>query len=412
MRHVGLLALTLTVALTCHLAHAENWTRFRGSNGTGAGALKTSPSTFSPGDIAWEVELPGEGHSSPVIWENELFVTSAVEEGALRYLHCLDAKTGEKKWSQLVGLNRSHKHLKNSWASSTPATDGEKVYVAFGDRESNYIAAWDFDGELLWRRNLGSFTSQHGQGVSPILFEDMVILPNDQMGPSSVIALDKETGATRWSTLRTHRRTSYATPMILELPNEKPQLICLSGAMGMTSLDPYTGVMNWMTGEFPLRTVASPIYTGKLLLASCGGGGKGKLMIAVDPTEQERADKDRIVWQRDKNLPYVPTPVYHKGHVYLWNDNGVVVCVEADTGKEIWIKRVGGNYSGSPILVGENLYCLNEAGDVIIVGASPDSEDFSSVPLGDGSHSTPATANGRVYFRTFTKLFCLNLGDR
>ncbi len=250
---------------------AENWTRFRGDNGNGTSGQKGIPATWSPGDYDWDVELPGEGHSSPVIYGERLFVTSALDEGAVRYLSCLNATTGEQIWSTKVGYSRSHKHILGSWASSTPATDGERVYVAFADDEHYTLSAWDYEGHLVWRRNLGPFISQHGQGVSPVLFDGMVIVANDQMGPSSIIALDAKTGKTVWSTLRNVRKTSYSTPMIYQKEGKKPQLICVSGAMGVTSLDPYTGQMNWMTGEFPLRTVASPIAADGLILASCGG---------------------------------------------------------------------------------------------------------------------------------------------
>ncbi|MCH8830063.1 MAG: PQQ-binding-like beta-propeller repeat protein, partial [Planctomycetes bacterium] len=170
----------LAVLLAAQAASAENWTRFRGDNGTGISTQKGIPVTFNSGDYAWNVEIPGIGHSSPVIWNEKLFVTSAIDRGAVRYLHCLNAVTGAKIWSRIVGFNRSHKHSKGSWASATPTVDGERVYVAFADEENYTLAAYDFAGKLVWRRNLGSFESQHGQGVSPFIFADLVIIANDQ----------------------------------------------------------------------------------------------------------------------------------------------------------------------------------------------------------------------------------------
>ncbi|MGH7127270.1 MAG: PQQ-binding-like beta-propeller repeat protein, partial [Planctomycetaceae bacterium] len=123
-------------------AQAENWPRFRGEDGTGLSDQQGVPVSWSPGDYAWQIELPGFGHSSPIIWEDTLFLTSAIEEGAARYLHCIDANTGEMRWTRSIGLNRSHKHLKNSWASSTPATDGQQVYVAFADDDRYTLAAY------------------------------------------------------------------------------------------------------------------------------------------------------------------------------------------------------------------------------------------------------------------------------
>ena len=385
---------------------ADNWPRFRGTNGRG---VETSefPTTWSPGDYEWNVEIPGVGHSSPIVWEDTLFVTSAIDEGAVRFLHAVDVSTGQIKWTRFFGLNRSHKHNKNSWASGTPATDGEHVYVPFADKETYTVSAYDFDGELVWRRLLGSFKSQHGQGVSPIVVDDMVIVPNDQQGPSSMIALDRKTGRTRWSSLRSFRKTSYATPMLLQLPDQKPQLICVSGAMGVSSLNPENGRMNWMTGEFPMRTVASPVFANGLIFASCGGGGKGKLLIGVDPIlgkDSSEKAASRIQFQRETVLPYVPTPVAHEGHLYLWNDNGVVSCVRLADEKNIWTKRVGGNYSGSPICLAGKLYCISEKGDVVVIAASPEYKLLGRTNLDDPSHATPAVAGGRLFLRSFHRL--------
>ena len=405
----------ILVFIVVKSASAENWPRFRGDNGTGVVSLAGAPTSWSPADYEWNLELPGEGHSSPVIWGDKLFVTSAIDEGAVRYLFCLDAVTGEQEWSRMFALNRSHKHEKSSWASSTPTTDGENVYVAFADEETYTLAAYDFSGELVWRRRLGSFTSQHGQGVSPIVYQGLVILPNDQMGPSSIIAVDAKTGRTVWNTLRDYRRTSYATPMILEQDGQPTQLICVSGATGVSSLDPLTGETYWQTGEFPMRTVASPVYGGGLIFASCGGGGKGSLLIAVDPTlskDSFKEDADRIAYSRERILPYVPTPVAYEDHIYLWNDNGVVSCIEAKDGKNVWTQRVGGNYSGSPVCIDGKLYAMSEAGTVHIVKASPEFEKLGEIELGDPSHATIAVANERLYFRTFHRLISLKVNSQ
>jgi len=396
------------LVLSAPVVHAQNWTRFRGKNGTGISEAKGIPTSWSPGDYRWKVKLPGVGHSSPVIWKDRLFVTSAIDRGAVRYLHCLDTDTGKTLWKRTTGLNESHKHIKGSWASATPVVDGERVYVAFADKESYYLAAYDFDGNLVWRKNLGSFDSQHGHGVSPIVFEDMVIIPNDQKGPSSVVAFDRKTGRTVWSTLRTFRKTSYTTPFIYRENGKRPQLICASGKLGVTSLDPYTGRTNWITGEFPLRTVASPIEADGLIIQSCGGGGVGKLLIAVDPSGSGDVSKTHIKYQRDKTLPYVPTPVAYNKHVYLWNDNGVVSCIEAKTGRNIWTKRVGGKYSGSPVCIDGKLYAISEKGNVVVIAASPKYRFIAKTSLGDPSHATPAVANGRLYLRTFHSLICLD----
>lgn len=392
------------------VGNAQNWARFRGDNGVGVSDQKGIPAKWSPGDYAWNIELPGAGHSSPVVWGDRLFVTSAVDKGAVRHLYCLNSKTGRQIWSRSVGFNRSRKHKESSWASATPAVDGERVYVAFADKESYTLAAYDLDGGIVWRRNIGTFESQHGQGVSPILFEKMIIIPNLQKGPSSVIAFDKQTGDTVWSSTHKFYRTSYSTPIVVKVAGEKPQLICASGALGMASLDLYTGKLNWNTGEFPepRRTVASPVFIDGLVIQTCGGGGKGNVLIAVDPSEPNKPNKKRIRYTRRARLPYVPTPIAYKGHLYLWNDNGVVSCVVARTGENLWTKRIGGNFRGSPICIDGKLYGLTQKkGEVVVLAASPEYKLLGRTSFGSGSQSTPAVANGRLYLRSYRRLACI-----
>ena len=389
------------------VAAADDWTRFRGLDGAGVSNQQGLPSTWSSGSYAWNIELPGVGHSSPVVRDNDLFVTTAIDEGSERYLLCLNPATGDTRWSRRIGLNRSRKHNKSSWASATPALDEDSVYVAFADKEHHTLAAWDFEGTLRWRQNLGEFHSRHGQGASPIVFEELVILPNDQMGPSSVLAFDRRTGAVRWSVLRRMRETSYSTPIIVQPQNSPPQLICVSGGSGVSSLDPRTGTANWHTGTLPKRTVASPVYAQGLVFATCGQGGVGALMIAVDATGSGDVSRTHVRYQRERGLPYVPTPVAWRGHLYLWNDNGVVSCVRTASGETVWTRRVGGNYSGSPVCIDGRLYCISEEGDVVVIAASPRFEELGRNPLGDFSHSTPAVADGRLFLRTFHRLMCL-----
>ena len=386
---------------------ADNWPRYRGVDGLGVSTAKGFPTTWSQGDYEWVVELPGEGHSSPVIWDRDLFVTTATDGGLVRYLLCLDAVTGKTKWSRAAGFNTNPKHNKNSFASSTPATDGERVYVAFADEERFGLAAYDFDGNLAWRNWLGPFLSRHGQATSPIIFEDLVIMANDQDGPSSIVAYDRRNGRLVWSTLRASREASYATPLIIEVAGGKPQLICLSGATGLTSLDPWSGATNWATAELPARTVASPTYASGLLYAICGQGGKGVRMIGVDPTGSGDVEATHVRFQKEKDIPYVPAAVGTADSVFLWTDNGVVICLDPKTHKTRWQERVGGNFSGSPICVDGKLYCIEESGKVIVVNAESKFQLLGENPIGDPSYSTPAVANGRMYLRSFHRLSSL-----
>lgn len=396
---------------SCGPANAENWPQFRGADGSGISSQKGLPTSWSQGDYAWDVAIEGAGHGAPIIWGDNVFVTSAEDDGALRLLISLDAKTGKQRWSQSIGMNRVKPiNQKGSQASSTPATDGERVYVLFADKENFVAVAYNFDGELVWRRSLGTYESQHCLGVSPIVFEDMLIVCNDQDGPSSIVALDKKTGGTRWVTPRAFRgqSTSYSTPIVVREPNQPPQLICASGATGISSLDLRTGALNWQTEEFPLRTVASPVYGGGLLIASCGQGGRyGVLQIAIDPKSRDEQGRPKIVWKREKIIPYVPTPIVYGDYLFQWTDEGIVACVDVKTGKDVWTKRAGSKYSGSLLCIDGKIYGVEESGMVTVIEAGPEFKELGTADLGDNIFSTPAVANGRLYLRTFSRLKCL-----
>lgn len=387
-------------------ARAEEWSRFRGPNGEGKSHLQGVPTQWEKDDYEWVVELPGKGHSSPAIWENRLFITTGDSDGS-RTLHCLDAMTGRAIWKDTVSLGANHLHKKNSYASGTPVVDGRHVFVVFADEEHYTLLTYTLNGERLWSRDIGSFTSQHGQGVSPIVYGEKVIVPSDQMGPSKIVAFNKQDGEMIWSSERNFRRTSYATPTVIKV-NGRDQLVCLSGALGLAGLDLETGAELWHSGEMPQRTVASPIAANGLLIASCGSGGRGKYMAVVDPSRS-----GEVKMERTQNLPYVPTPIFHEGFLYLWNDDGVVCCVDmqGDIKENVWRERVGGNYSGSPVLIDGKLYCISEEGEIVVVDAKPEFKLHGKSPLGDQSYATPAVANGRVYFRGFHSLACLKAVD-
>ncbi len=384
----------------------ENWTRFRGPNGTGISDLKGLPTEWTDSDYEWSVTLDGKGHSSPVIYGDTLFVTSGFDDGR-RSLICLDALTGQKKWDRTIKLDPNHLHKKNSYCSSSPTTDGELVYTAEADQQHFLIHAYTMTGKEVWKRDLGPFVSQHGFGPSPMLYQEQLIIPYDQDGSAEIVSLDAKTGETIWTSTRKANTASYATPMILNL-NGQDLLIVLSGATGIAGLNPLSGEQLWESGKLPERTVASPVYGNGLLLATCGSGGRGKFMVAVDPRAPGE-NRPAVKAERKKMLPYVPTPIVHDQYVYFWNDDGTVCCLDmhGDFTEEVWRERVGGNYSSSPILVDGKIYCVSEEGDVKVIDASPDFKQHKGGKLGDDSYSTPAIANGRMYLKGFGRLVSL-----
>lgn len=387
---------------------ADDWSRFRGPDGTGIATAPGLPVEWKQSDYAWQVTLPGIGHSSPVIRGQRLFVTTGSDDGTERRLVCIDPSSGKTLWTRSVALKKDKLHIKNSPASGTPAVTDEFVYVTFADDERYVVAAFTLDGKPAWTQDLGPFESQHGQGSSPIVWKGLVIVPNDQDGPSSLAALDARTGEVAWSVSRetSDQNTSYSTPFVLETAGGPPQLITSSKAMGIVSSDPATGRVNWQSGPLPQRPVASPVLAGGVIFQTCGQQGRGTYMVGVDPFAKE--DAKRVVFERSKELPYVPTPIAYGDHLFLWSDNGIVVCLDVKKGFEtVWTKRVDGNYSSSPVCVNGLLYAVTEEGEVAVIRASAEFELLGRSPLGDRSHATPAVAGGKMFFHTFNKLLCL-----
>ena len=406
---MALAILYVCVAVLASAVQAENWPRFRGENGSGVSEEQGFSSPWSPDRVRWTIPIPGIGHSSPVIWGNKLFLTTASEKGTTRSLLCFDAQTGKPIWNKSIELTANPKHPKSSWASATPAVDGERIFVVFADVHHHILLAFDFDGKQLWQEDLGSFESQHGQGVSPILYEDLVILVNDQDGPSSIMARDKRTGKPVWTAPRESgsQATSYATPFIYQPKQGTPQLICSSSHSGVSALDPKTGKVLWTTHSLPQRTVACPVVAAGLILQTCGSAGQGTLMVAVDPSSHGDVSQSEVRYRRTRMLPYVPTPLSYENYVFLWCDHGTVCCLNPRTGKDVWVKRVGGDFSGSPIGAGGMLFNLDEQGNLVVLAAAPEYKLLGKLPLGEPSHATPAVANGRLYLRTFHHLTCV-----
>jgi len=407
-RHFALAALGLTVfALSTLSATAQEWTRFRGPNGSGESEATTIPTVWTASDELWSTTLPGVGHSSPVLWGEKIFLLSADAEKGTRHVLCVSATDGKILWQKEYPSSVHPIHQLNSLASSTPVVDGDHVYCAWSTPEEFTLLALSHDGEPVWKANLGPFVSQHGFGTSPIIVDDLVIIANDQDADSFIVAVDRASGATKWKIARERlpeQNTSYSTPCILQSPGNPAELILCSRVHGVTSLDPKTGKTLWeLAGVFKQRPVSSPIIVDGLVLATCGQGGGNNNLVAVDP--EADGSEPKVVYQVDKtNAPYVPSLVAKGELVFLWGDRGIVSCMNAATGEILWRNRVGGDYFGSPVRVADAVYCISSEGEVAAVRASDKFELLGKSPLGDVSRSTPAIANGRMYLRTQSRL--------
>ncbi len=396
-------------------AGAGNWPRFRGPNGTGVADDKGVPVTWdAKSGVLWKAKVPGAGNSSPVVWGDRIFLQSASADGKERMLLCLSTADGQVIWSRAAPGARARINAKNSWASATPATDGERVYASFWDGEAQARSAYDFKGERLWTYNLGKFVSQHGAGASPVVVEDKVIFLDDQDGTSRLVALDSKGGTVAWQAKRKPFNACYSAPFLLQKPGAAPELIVASTA-GVTGYDPRTGGENWNwnwnwgSGK-PLRTVGSPVYGQGLVFVGGGDGPGNRHFVAVRADGKGDVSATNLAWEKKTNkvLPYVPGVLAWGEHLYYVNDQGDAGCWEAKTGAAVWEeRRLCGAVSASPVLIDGKVYAIDESGDVLVFAAAPAFKLLARNATGERVFASPAVADNRLYVRGASHLFCI-----
>jgi outer membrane protein assembly factor BamB len=394
-------------------ARAGNWPRFQGPNGSGTADDKNVPVRFDEkSGILWKVRIPGQGNSSPIVWGDRLFLQTGSADGKHRSLMCLDAATGKILWMQPWPGKQAKKHPKNTFASSTPATDGKIVVTAFWDGQDISLVAFDFQGKQIWSQNLGPFVSQHGAGASPIIYKDKVFFTDDQDGTSTLFALNKNTGEIVWRAAREAYRACYSSPFIREEPGAPPELIVVS-TTSIRSYEPDTGTVNWnwawkFTARMPLRTTASPIFAHETVYACSGDGGGDRHMVAVKLTKNGRGTQPEKAWENKKDFPYVPTLLSRGDYLYFVNDRGMAGCYEAATGKRVWQERLSsGAFTASPVMIDGKVYAPSEDGEVFVFAAEPSYQLLAHNSVGEQVRASPAVANNRLYLRGQEHLYCI-----
>jgi len=412
MNHRRAILLSLLSAALCAAeAGAQEWTRFRGPNGTGISESKGIPTTWTEKDFRWRVAIPGESHSNPVFWGDKIFLESSTTDAKERMILCLKKEDGSELWSRKVPLTSFKKHPLNSFASSTPAVDKDHVYALFADPGKYLVKAWDHSGKEIWTVDLGPFKSQHGLGTSPVVYDDHLIVANDQDGDSFIVALDVKTGKTVWKCPRrgVEENTAYGTPTILERKGQPAQILTTSYAFGISSLDAKTGALLWEAHVFDKRAVASPVVVGDLVIGTCGnGGGKVNYAAAVKLGGKGDVTSTNVAYMIKGSTPYVPTPVSSGERIYWIADDGVASCIEPATGRIVWKERAAPiNFYGSPVLIDGKIYQVSTKGEMFVLAASDEFKILARNPMGEGSHSTPCVDGDRLYLKTFTHLVCL-----
>jgi outer membrane protein assembly factor BamB len=404
----SLLALGAALLLAAPL-DASDWPRFRGPNGTGVSTDKGVPLTFSDKDnVLWKVEIPGTGISSPVVSRGKLFVQTASQDGRSRSLLCLDAAKGKTLWTRTVTGSRARIHTLNSFASATPAADGERVCAAFWDGKEVTLHAFDFEGKPLWTYSLGRFRSQHGAGNSPLFHAGKVVYLHDQDGDSFVVCLDARSGRKVWQKSRPAYRACYSTPFIMDKAGGAEVIVATTA--GIIAFDLKDGSEKWSyTWKFDgmaLRTVSSPILADGLVLATSGDGRGDRHAIAVKVGGKGGSDT-HLVWENKKNLPYVPSLLAQGQYVFSVNDSGIAACHVARTGKPAWSQRLGSRFTASPVLIDGKVYAPASDGVVYVFEAAPQFKLLAKNDLGEDISASPAVADGRLYLRTPSHLFCI-----
>lgn len=382
---------------------AQDWPRFRGPNGSGIAETKA---LWTENDRLWKVKLPGKGHSSPVISGGRVFITAGEVQARQRLLLCLDALDGRTLWTRSYPVAAHRQHEDNSWASGTPAVEERHVYAPFASPKDYLIVALDHAGAEKWRVDLGPFQSGHGFGVSLIVHDGLVIVANEQDGKSSLIALDCNTGKTRWQVPR-RSKASYATPCVWQPQGRAAELIFANYEHGLTSVDPKSGAVKWEIDVFDKghieTAIASPFVAGDLVFGCSGWLGVKKEVIAVRPPASA-GDEPRFVFKLTRAAPLVTTPLVVGDLLFMWEDDGIVSCADARTGKTHWRERIEGSFYASPICAGGRLYNVSRTGEVVILARAPRFAELSRFSLGEGSFSTPAVAGDILYLRSFQHL--------
>lgn len=421
---------------------AANWPQWRGPQGQGISVETSLPTEWSPtAHIAWKAPIAGRGHSAPVVWGERVFLTTAIEGDVVPghkapehvvegkpFLHpdsmgvdrrntlkviALDVKTGRGLWEQVAydGPMYDNRHKRSSYASATPVTDGERVFVHFG---AEGVYAYDVTGKPAWKAQVGKLkTLGLGVGASPILYRDLLILQCDEnmATDSFVVALDKRTGKEVWRTRR-DVQVSWSTPVLVEVPAAgatpaRTELVT-NGSEWIVAYDPATGKELWRTAGVQSNAIHTPLVGEGLVIATAGF--PERRVIAIRPGASAKTDAERVAWTYDKGTAYVVSPILYKGIVYLLNDRGVITALDARNGTVIY---EGGRipkpatFMGSPVAFGDHLLLTSEDGETFFITAGATHTVARTNSIDEPVYSSLALANGRIYIRGERHLFAI-----
>jgi len=407
--------------VTVFSQETENWARFRGPNGQGVSKATGLPVEWSEEEnIVWKTDIPGESWSSPIVWGDYIFVTTATDEGKNCHVIAVDRKTGNIRWNKIVFAQEAeqNKHAMNTYATPTPVTDGKTVYAVFS---GGSFVALDFDGNIRWTNNDLKYYSQHGLGASPILYGDLLIFavnPSNREEPkklgwqdpwekSYLLALDKNTGKERWRGKRGNSIIAHATPIVAQV-NGKDQIISPAGDV-MQGFDPADGKLIWTIERKGEPCVPSPVVGDGLVYTV---SSKTAPILAVRPDGRGDCTATHIAWQQDGYSPMIASFLYVKPCLYTCTDNRNINCLDANTGKFLWqLPLKSGDLSPSPVHADGKIYVLSEQGTTTVLKPSADpakpAEIIAKNELKEQCRASMAIAGKQLVIRTDKRLWCI-----
>lgn len=412
-----LLILIATFSLGAEPAVEGEWPRWRGPFDNGV-ARGDAPTAWSDSEnIAWKAEVPGKGHSSPVIWGDRIFLTTSVADGAegagsdyafsvLAY----DRKTGERVWERTALRQKPHEgyhRTYGSYASNSPVTDGQTLIAFFGSRG---VFAYDLDGKLLWSKDAPALRmrNEFGEGLAPVLHADTLLLTFDHEGEDSMVALDKKTGRELWRVER-DQPSNWAPPLVIEHGGRTQAIV--SGPSAVISYDIENGEVIWQCAGLGLNTIPAPVYDGKRVIVMSGFRAPNLLAIDLDGASGDLTGTEHVLWTNQRGNSYTPSPVLHDGILYMLTDNGMLSALDAATGEAHYQQqRLPKPYTFKSSLVAAEgkLYMATEDGDVVIVKMGPKYEVIATNTIADEFFiATPAIADGEIYLRGKSTLYCI-----
>lgn len=407
-----LLAASLLLAGLTPRVTAENWPAWRGPRGDGTSLETSAPTEWSATrNITWKTAVPGAGHSAPIVWEDRIFTATAMPEKKERVLLCLDRRTGQILWRHTVlTADLENKSGENSFASCTPATDGERVYVAFLDVKQVAVAAVDFSGKQLWLVRPGEFQNDHGFSSSPILYEDKVILSAQGKQGNFLVALSRVDGHTLWKKALDNPSNSFGQPLARLLAG-RPQII-LYGDKAVTSFNPQDGARLWFVESPSTDFVITPVFSEQAGLLLSSSSWPKKELQAIKPDGQGDVTATKIVWKSVPGAPYVPSPIaVDRFFLTVGEAGNEMYCFEAATGQVLWHEPFG-HCHASPVSASGLVYFLNDKGVTQVIKPGGKYELVASNDLGEKCYASPALSHGQIFLRGATNLYCIGPAEK